>query len=140
MSASRDTFLGIPVSIPSDSSRRAADAVNLHIYAHGDQAFGKWVAIRLSDGGSDGVLYDSRRDAIRHQFHERQCCYFRIPPFGQTITPAEAETFLSYNRSIYDAGYRMPDPDAPAPIPQLTPVVAPRRGAKLALPHRGEWT
>jgi len=136
---SRDTFLGIPVCMPSDSAKRAADSINLHIHANGHDAFGKWVAIRLSDGSSDGVLYDTRVDAIRHQLHERQCAYFRIPPFGETISVAEAETFLNYNRSIYDAGYRMPDPEAPALIPQLTPVVAPRRGARLAVPFRGVW-
>lgn len=50
---------------------------------------------------------------------------------------------LTYARSLYDAGYRLPDPEAPAPIQPLTPVAAPRRGrrrpARLALPYRGEW-
>jgi hypothetical protein len=123
----------------SDSARRAADAINLHIHAHGHDAFGKWVAIRLSDGSSDGTLYDRRADAVRHQFHESQCAYFRVPPFGELISPAEAEAFLTYARSVYDAGYRVPDPEAPAMIQPLTTVAAPGRGARLALPYRGEW-
>lgn len=133
------TFLGVSVFMASDSARRATDAINLHIHAHGHDAFGKWVAIRMSDGSSDGTLYDTRPDAIRHQLHESQSMYFRIPPYGQFITPAEAETMLTYARSCYDAGRRVPDPQAPAPIQPLTAVAAPGRGARFALPYRGEW-
>lgn len=121
----------------SDEARRAADAVNLHIAALGHEAYGKWVAIRLSDGGSDGTLYDTRPDAIRHQLHEQLCAYFCIPPFGNLLSPPEAEAFLTYTRSLYDAGYRIPDPTAPAPIVPLINVAAPRRGSRLALPYRG---
>jgi hypothetical protein len=132
------TFLGIPTA--SESSRRAADAINLHIHAHGHDAYRKWVAIRLSDGSSDGTLYDTRDDAIRHQLHESQAAYFCLPPFGEFISPEEAEAFLTYHRSVYDAGYRVPGPGGPAMIQPLTKVAAPGRGARLALPYRGEWT
>ena len=120
-----------------DEARRACDQVNLHIAALGHESYGKWVAIRLSDGGSDGVLYDTRPDAIRHQLHEQLCAYFCIPPFGSMLTPREAEAFLSYARSLYDAGYRIPDPTAPAPITPLIPVAASSRRSRLALPYRG---
>lgn len=73
-----------------------------------------WVAIRLSDGGSDGVVYDRREDAVRHQLHEHQCAYFLLPVIP--VTPFECEVFLKYNRQLYDAGLRMGDPDAPSPI------------------------
>lgn len=129
-----------PDTIPiSDAARRGADSVNVHIWAHGHEARGKWVAVRLSDGGSDGQLYDSRADAIRFQLHEHQCIYVCLPPFGQTMKPYEVEAMMTYFRSLYDAGHRWGDADAPAPIPQLTRVAAPRRGARLALPYRGEW-
>jgi hypothetical protein len=133
------SFLGVPIRHASDAARRASEAINVHISALGHEAFGKWVAVRLSDGSSDGVLYDHRREAVSHQFHESQCAYIRIPPFGQFIQPFEAEAMLTYHRSCYDAGYRVPDPEAPAPIVPLVPVAAPRRGSRLALPYRGEW-
>ncbi len=79
---------------------------------------GKWVAIRLADGGSDGVVYDSRRDAIRHQLHERQCAYVRIPL--DDMSPRSAQTFLDFTRQCYDAGIPMADPEFEMHTPQLT--------------------
>lgn len=81
-------------------------------------AVGRWVAIRLSDGGSDGVPYDMRADAVRHQLHETQCCYVKVPPGG--MTPKEADAFLEYNRTLYSAGFRMPDPEFNMPLMPLT--------------------
>lgn len=70
---------------------------------------GRWVAIRLSDGGSDGALYDSKAAAVRYQPHERQCVYFRINPGG--LTPRSAESTLRFNQGLYDMGARLADPD-----------------------------
>lgn len=123
----------------SDAALRACDNVNLHIAAIGPEAYGKWVAIRLSDGGSDGALYDTRADAIRHQMHWSQCCYLMIPPFGVMLTPREAESYLTLHRSMYDAGYRLQDPEQPAPIKPLVQVAAPRRGSRLAYLWKGQW-
>jgi hypothetical protein len=77
-------------------------------------AWGKWVAIRLSDGGSDNVLYDTRADAIAHQFHEQLCAYIMVPPSG--MPPADAEEFLKFNRELYGAGFRMVDPEVIRPL------------------------
>jgi hypothetical protein len=80
------------------------------------EAAGKWVAARLSNGGTDGVLYDTRQDAIRHQLHENLCAYVLVLHGG--MGPHEAEVFLKWNRALYDAGYRMPDPEREAVMPQ----------------------
>jgi hypothetical protein len=88
------------------------DAMNLAAVA-GDG--GKWLAVRLSDGGTDGVAYDTRREAIRHQLHETLCAYVR----AYEITAREAETVLAYHRAVYDAGYRLPDPDDEPRAPLL---------------------
>jgi hypothetical protein len=109
MTDSRLAFPG-PLGLYSDAARRCSDIVNTHLVANRANA-GKWVAIRLSDGGSDGVLYDTRPDAIRHQLHETQCAYVCIPPTG--MPPKDAEAFLAFNRKLYDAGFRMPDPVQP---------------------------
>lgn len=71
-----------------------------------------FVALRLSDGGSDGVLYDSKRDAVRHQLHETTCAYFcfRGAPNG-FASYLDAAIYLAWNRAAYDSGFRLPDPD-----------------------------
>jgi hypothetical protein len=91
----------------SDAARRCSDWVRLHVIGG---SVGKWAAIRLADGSSDGIAYDTRRDAILHQLHEQLCCYIKVPP--DDMTPREAEYFLGFHRKVYDAGYRMADPDS----------------------------
>ena len=85
----------------SDSARRAADIVTLAAVAgHA----GEWVAIRLSDGGTDGVHYPSKDHAAKYQLHESLCAYFRVPPDG--MTPRLAELWMTWHRALYDAGHR----------------------------------
>lgn len=93
-----------------DSSKRCADAVNLHWAALGFGSVGKWVAIRLRDGSSDGVLYDDKQSAVRHQLDEFLCAYVRL--IGMTMTVCEAEIFLETHRRLYDSGMRLADPDS----------------------------
>jgi hypothetical protein len=63
----------------------------------------------MADGGSDGIAYDTRRDAIGHQLHEQYCAYIKIPP--DDMPPEHAERFLAAVRRFYDAGFRLVDPD-----------------------------
>ncbi len=96
-----------PLGAFSDPARRCSDIVNTHI-ATGDA--GKWVAIRLSDGGSDGIAYESRALAVRHQLHETLCAYVKVP--RDSMPPAEAASFLAFNRMVYDKlGGRLPKPE-----------------------------
>jgi hypothetical protein len=100
----------------ADAGKRASECVHLHVLGGN---VGKWVAIRMGDGGSDGIPYDSRKDAIAHQLHEQYCCYMQVTPDG--ITPVDAVRFILVNRAIYNAGYRLADPDMPGePIYPLT--------------------
>jgi len=91
-----------------DLGRRASENVNLHVLGGN---VGKWVALRLSDGSSDGIPYDTRSDAIHHQLHEQLCCYVRVPQEG--MPPEHARRFIELNRALYAAGYRLADPDMP---------------------------
>ncbi len=93
----------------SDSAKRASDVVNLHLAAQGFAAFRKWVAVKLLDGSSDGVLYDTRREAVRHQFDEQLCAFLCLPP--TQLTPCSAEAFLKFTRDAYRSGFRLTDPD-----------------------------
>lgn len=105
-----------PLGIYSDAARRLSDAVSLHLTVSGFAAAGKYIAARLSDGATDGVLYDTKADAVRHQLHETQCAYVCVPPDGMGYR--EAEIYLAFNRKLYDAGFRMPDPDHEVHMPQ----------------------
>lgn len=99
----------------SDAARRCADNVNLHAMVGGAD---HWVAIRLSDGGSDGALYDTREQAISHQLRPEYCTYVLVPPSG--MEPAEAEALLKYWRALSDANVRDDDPSMPMPLMPLT--------------------
>lgn len=70
---------------------------------------GFWMAFRLSDGGSDEVIYEHRKDAIAHQLHEQQCCYVKIP--WDNMPVKAAHSMLRTYRALYQAGFRFCDPD-----------------------------
>lgn len=95
-----------------DAAMRLADNVNLHFAAIGWDAVGKWVACRLDDGTSDGVLYDKRQEAVRHQHHNEQFyCFVKIVPGSMGY--CEAQVYLDFHRKAYTAGFRLADPEAP---------------------------
>jgi len=100
-----------------DVARRVADAVNIHIQANEDAR--GWVACSMQDGRSDGSLYDTRRDAVRHQRDESNCFYMKVAPGG--ITPKEAWVNVVAFRRLRDAGIR----------PDHEDVTLPQRGELL---------
>lgn len=112
-----------------DIGKRASEAINLHVYGGN---VGKWVALRLEDGSSDGIPYDSRRDAIAHQLHEQQCAYIKVTPDG--ITPIDAARFIAINRALYAAGFRLADPDMPG-----EPIYPENLEDLHAVLERGDW-
>lgn len=89
----------------SDAAKRCSDQIQLGVITGN---VGKWCAIKLADGSSDGVFYDQRADAIEHQLHESLCCYVKIPPTGMSVE--DAEKFMAINRKLYDNGFRLTDP------------------------------
>lgn len=94
-----------------DAAKRVADEYNLHRLGAGDSSIGKWFAARLVDGTSDHVLYDSKRDAVRHQHHDEQYFTFiKINPGD--MTPCAAAVMLRIARALADKGMRLADPDA----------------------------
>lgn len=108
---------------PSDAAKRVADQYALHRIGDPENSIGKFFAVRLSDGSSDGVLYDTRRDAVRHQHHDEMFYAFvQIGPWP--MTAAEADVFLNVHRRMYLKGIRFADPDHRAGgleiIPRLT--------------------
>ena len=82
-----------------DKGQRCSDIVKQHLLNDPDLARESWVAIRLSDGGSDGVLYPEKIAAVMYQLHETQCAYLRVLPGG--IPPNEATSFLYHTAQLY---------------------------------------
>lgn len=102
----------------SEAGKRCSEAVNLAALVGGT---GRWVAARLSTGETDGNVYDSKADAIKHAIinlkllHESQAAYIQIPPGG--MPAAEATRFLAVIRKLHAAGMRIIDPDASPIMP-----------------------
>jgi hypothetical protein len=82
-----------------DKGQRCSDIVKQHLLDDPETARVSWVAIRLSDGGSDGVLYPTKLTAVMYQLHETQCAYLRVLPTG--IPPKEATSFLYHTAQLY---------------------------------------
>lgn len=97
--------------IVSDAAMRCSDIITMHSILGN---VGKFAAIRLADGKSDSVAYDTREDAIRHQPYEEYCCYVFIPPGGMSYE--DAQEWLDLNRQLYDAGWHMTDPALITPV------------------------
>lgn len=107
--------------VVTDAARRAFDIVNAYVtFTDFSHRIRCWVALRLADGGSDGNLYESKRDAVRHQSDEKLCAYFsyRNAPNGFT-SAKDAQLYMDYHRAAYDAGFRLPDPDDLSGGPEL---------------------
>lgn len=122
----------------TDAAKRAFDIVNSYVaFVDYSERIGSWVAIRLSDGGSDGTLYASKRDAVRHQSDEYAAAYFsyRGAPNGFSAA-REAAVWLEYHRRAYDHGFRLPDPDASSGGPDLV-MPSPREQVALQM---GVWS
>ena len=119
--------------VVTDAAKRMSDHINLMITCHQVwEIADKWMAFKLIDGGSDGVLYDTRQDAITHQLDERWCCYISFRSLMQGANPKDCQIFLDLNRQAYDAGMRLSEPQAPQMIvpshyyDQLTGRIRPR--------------
>lgn len=91
-----------------DRTRRAYDVIRTHQLAAGKDITGMWVAIRLSDGTSDGQLYPTKMSATSHQLHEQQCAYICLPPWAE-ITIGELHTYIQTCERIYESGGRLSD-------------------------------
>lgn len=110
--------LGVPYSKALtyelvESGKRISDAINQKIADHGWwEIRSKFMAFQIQDGTTDGVLYDTKRDAVRHQRNEFQAAYLCMRGLAHGANPRECAVMLKFHRDMYDRGFRMPDPDA----------------------------
>lgn len=66
-----------------------------------------WIAIRLSDGGSDNMVYPSREAALDKQLFPTQCGYLPVPL--ERTSEYVTDSLLWYWEKMYDAGHRPAD-------------------------------
>lgn len=110
-----------------DRARRCSEAVTLALLGQGRGVVGKWLAVRLSDGRTDGNIYDRKADAIRFQLHEQQCAYICVPFDGMTVR--QADTYLKFTEGLYKAGHRLADPESHVQMPTRRELIAPMLNA-----------
>lgn len=95
-----------------EAGKRASDVANMHLqFAVWDDIRTKWIAFNLGDGRSDGVLYDSKKDAVKHQFHEQLCAYFAFKNCPNGTNARDMAIFIQFTRDAYKAGFRLSDPE-----------------------------
>lgn len=111
------------VAAADDRAQRCSDAVTLALLGQGRDVVGRWLAVRLSDGGTDGNVYDRKSDAVRHQLHPQQCAYVCIPFDG--MTPRQAGVYLRFIEGLYAAGADLADPERQIHMPAQRERIAP---------------
>lgn len=104
-----------------DAARRMRDVIRLHQLALSREEIiaRRFVVIALSDGRSDGQVYDTRADAMRLQkvtVHVDHAAYIQIPL--ERLDEYACDSMLHYVRTAYSNGYR------------------PTHGRSLALPRK----
>lgn len=109
----------------TDAGKRAADIINDIRAHHGwDELRHKWIAIRIADGSSDKVLYDTRLDCVKHQNREQECIYVAFQNLMGGASARDMSLLILYYRDAYKAGFRGIDTDAR------------RGGVDLAMPSK----
>lgn len=98
----------------ADIGRKVSDHLNMvRLFHDWDDIKDKWMAFRLSDGGTDGVVYETRKDAVSYQFHEQWCAYISFANLVGGAVPRECAIFMKFTRDAYKGGMRLVDPEAP---------------------------
>lgn len=94
----------------SDAAKRVHERYNLHRVADPIGSVGKWFAANLADGVSTDDLYDSKREAVRHQHHDEWFYWFiQVGPWP--MDELMAETGLDVQRRARKAGLGQADRD-----------------------------
>ena len=98
----------------TDAAKRMGDTINgILTFANPFEIRNKWMAFALSDGRSDGVLYDTRAECIAHQLDERFYTYICMKNLMMGAKALDCQIFLEFSRQAYDQGMRLHEPNAP---------------------------
>ena len=112
MSRHRDFNFALAKGEDIDAAKRMAEIVNERLsWFPFSELVNKWMAFKLENGDSDKIMYDSRRECVRHQSQENLCCYFTFRNCPGGVQIRDAYLFMQFNRHAYSRGARMADPD-----------------------------
>ena len=112
MARHHDFNFALAKSEDIDAAQRFADIVNERVtWFPFSVLVNKWMAFKLEDGSSDKVMYDTRRDAVKHQANENLCCYFTFRNCPGGIQTRDAYLYMQFHRHAYSRGARLADPD-----------------------------
>lgn len=106
--------------IVTDAARRMSDQINgrLTFYNPWDIR-NKYMAFRLTDGWSNGDVYDTKLDAVKHN-DEKLFAFFCFRAAMGGVKPKDCQLFLNMNRHAAEHGGHLADPDqangGPQPI------------------------
>lgn len=115
---------GIPQEL-IDSAHRMRDAVNLHVVAGTlgvRERHLQWLAIKLEDGRSDGTVYETRRDAVRHTSLKSRG-WFYVKVGADSMGERESIIVLQQARQAFAAGVIFAEEEVITP--QLTELLKP---------------
>lgn len=120
-----------PGAFPDDA-KRLSDFMHLAVLVVDNaqiMADRAWLSVTLADGNvTPFTVYESQADAMASKgAFWRLYVPCRVSPQG--MSPRAAEAYLRVNRNLYDAGYRLPDPEAvKARHGQAPLIILPLRG------------
>lgn len=97
----------------TDAAKRMADTINAKFAFYRDpfELRTKWMAFTLADGISDGNVYDSKLQAVRHVSNEKYYCFFCFRNAMGGVDAFGCQIFLDVSRHQYDIGAPLADPD-----------------------------
>jgi len=82
-----------------------ADTINLTLISFPwDTLVHTWMAFRLDNGETDGVKYETKADAVKHQIDERWFCFFCMRRAMGGVTARDCQLFINVHRYVYDTG------------------------------------
>jgi hypothetical protein len=107
-----------------EAGKRLAGIVNLFIASRDPWELQQCVlAVSLADGSTNGDVYDSQYDAVRHSDPTRSF-YFHFKGNIGGIDPREAAIVIQFHREAREAGIPQADPDAGKRQAQPVPILS----------------
>ncbi len=107
-------------AVVTDAAKRMSDRINLHLtFTPFEELKNGWMAFALADGDTDGVIYPSKSEAIRHQRNEFLYMYVAFRNMFGGCKPLDMQLYLDMHRHAYEQGGRLHEPEAPQLIRPL---------------------
>lgn len=96
-----------------DAGARMSDTINEKLIHHTwANIKTQWMAFSIADGRSDGTMYDSKRDAVKHQQREQDAYYVCFKSLMGGASQKDCAIMIKFARDAAKAGLRFVDPDS----------------------------